>query len=146
MAGGVRCATHSALRHGQVMEGVSRMTNDDRLFGYRLQLLSLAAEIGVRPACRAMGVHHSTYYRWRRQVERNGLEVLRPRERRRPKMPNQIPAMVEERIVAFSLGHPGLGPKRIAAQRRSPPGARPRRSPAGWRATCRRLGGASSAC
>lgn len=96
------------------------MTNDDRLFGYRLQLLSLAAEIGVRPACRAMGVHHSTYYRWRRQVERNGLEVLRPRERRRPKMPNQIPAMVEERIVAFSLGHPGLGPKRIAAQLRRP--------------------------
>jgi hypothetical protein len=31
-------------------------------------------------------------------------------------MPNQIPQIVEERIVAFSLGHPGLGPRRIAAQ------------------------------
>jgi transposase InsO family protein len=42
--------------------------------------------------------------------------MLRPRERRAPRMPNQFPAVVEERIVAFSLGHPGLGPKRIAAQ------------------------------
>lgn len=92
------------------------MTNDDRLFGYRLQLFALAAEIGVRPACRQMGVHHSTYYRWKALAERYGLEILRPRERRSPRMPNQIPAMVEERIVAFSLGHAGLGPKRIAAR------------------------------
>ena len=92
------------------------MTEDDVLFGYRLRLFALAAEVGVRPACRQMGVHHSTYYRWKPMVERHGLEILRPRERRRPLMPNQIPAMVEERVVAFSLGHPGLGPKRIAAQ------------------------------
>jgi transposase InsO family protein len=92
------------------------MTQDDVLFGYRLRLFSLAAEIGVRPACRAMGVHHSTYYRWKPQVEASGLEMLRPRERRTPRMPNQIPAMVEERIVAFSLGHPGLGPRRVASR------------------------------
>jgi transposase InsO family protein len=61
-------------------------------------------------------VHRSTYYRWKDRVERSGLEMLRPRERRAPRMPNQFPAVVEERIVAFSLGHPGLGPKRIAAQ------------------------------
>jgi transposase InsO family protein len=96
------------------------MTQDDVLFGYRLRLFSLAAEIGVRPACRAMGVHHSTYYRWKPQVEASGLEMLRPRERRAPRMPNQIPAMVEERIVAFSLGHAGLGPKRISARLRRP--------------------------
>ena len=41
--------------------------------------------------------------------------MLRPRERRRPVMPNQLPRVVEERIVAFSLGHPGLGPRRVAA-------------------------------
>lgn len=96
------------------------MTQDDVLFGYRLRLFSLAAEIGVRPACRAMGVHHSTYYRWRPQVEASGLEMLRPRERRAPRMPNQIPAMVEERILAFAIGHAGLGPKRISARLRRP--------------------------
>ena len=36
------------------------MTHDDVLTGYRRRLFTLADEIGVRPACRAMGVHHST--------------------------------------------------------------------------------------
>jgi transposase InsO family protein len=92
------------------------VSQDDVLFGYRLQLFDLAGRIGVAAACRAFGVHRSTYYRWKRQVERHGLEVLRPRERRRPKMPNQLSPLVEERIVAFALGHPGLGPRRIAAE------------------------------
>lgn len=98
------------------MEGASRITNDDRLFGYRLQLFEYAERTSVAEACRVFGVHRSTYYDWRRRVERHGLEVLRPRERRRPKMPNQVSPVVEERIVAFALGHPGLGPKRIAAE------------------------------
>lgn len=92
------------------------MTQDDVLFGYRLQLFALAAERGVSQACRLMGVHRSTYYRWKRAVERHGLEMLRPRERRRPQMPNQLSVMVEQRIVAFALGHPGHGPRRIASR------------------------------
>jgi transposase InsO family protein len=94
----------------------SRMTQDDVLFGYRLQLFDLAARTTVSHACRVFGVHRSTYYRWRGLVERSGLEMLRPRERRRPQMPNQLSVMVEQRIVAFCLGHSGLGPRRVAAR------------------------------
>jgi len=92
------------------------VTNDDRLFGYRLRLFDYAARTSVTEACRVFGVHRSTYYVWRRRIERHGLEILRPRERRLPRMPNQLSRLVEERIVAFSLGHPGLGPRRVAAQ------------------------------
>ena len=92
------------------------MTQDDVLFGYRLQLFALAGQTTVTHACRTFGVHRSTYYAWRAQVDRQGLEMLRPRERRRPVMPNQLSPVIEQRIVAFSLGHPGLGPKRISAQ------------------------------
>ena len=92
------------------------MTEDDVLFGYRLQLFALAARTSVAHACRTFGVHRSTYYAWKRQVDRHGLEMLRPRERRRPQMPNQLPKMVEQRIVAFSIAHPGLGPKRISSE------------------------------
>jgi len=94
------------------------MSEDDVLFGYRLQLVDLAGRIGVSAACRTFGVHRSTYYRWKRLVDRHGLEVLRPRERRSPKMPNQLPAMVEERIVAFAIAHPGHGPRRVASELR----------------------------
>jgi transposase InsO family protein len=94
------------------------MSHDDVLFGFRLRLFSLASEIGVRPACRAMGVHHSTYYRWKRRVERWGLEALRVRERRPPRMPNELGPHLEQRILAFSLAHPGFGPARISAELR----------------------------
>ena len=63
------------------------MTKDDVLFGYRLQLLAEAARTNVSQACRTFGVHRSTYYRWKRQVDCQGLEILRPRERRHPRMP-----------------------------------------------------------
>jgi transposase InsO family protein len=92
------------------------MTKDDVLFGYRLQLFALAAQTTVAHACRTFGVHRSTYYAWKSQVDRHGLEMLRPRERRRPQMPNQLPKMIEQRIVAFSIAHPGLGPKRVSSE------------------------------
>jgi transposase len=94
------------------------MSEDDVLFGYRLRLFTLAEEIGVRAACRAMGVHHSTYYRWKQKVDRWGLEALRIRERRRPRMPNQLGPHIEQRVLAFSLAHPGCGPRRISAELR----------------------------
>jgi transposase InsO family protein len=93
------------------------VTEHDVLVGFRLRLFSLAEELGnVSAACRAMGVHRSTYYRLKRRVDRWGLEALTIRERRRPRMPNEIGPHLEQRIVAFALGHPGLGPRRISAE------------------------------
>jgi transposase InsO family protein len=93
------------------------MTHDDVLFGYRLRLFTLAEELGsVSEACRQMGVARSTYYVWKRKLERYGLDGLRVRERRQPRMPNQIGPHLEHRVLAFALGHPGFGPRRISAE------------------------------
>ena len=93
------------------------MSPDDALYRFRLRVFALAEELGnARAACRAMGIHPSTYYRWRRQLLRFGPEILRPRERRGPRMPNATSPLVEQRVVAFALGHPGFGPARIAAE------------------------------
>ena len=55
------------------------MTEDDALYRFRLRALALATELGnVRAACRAMGIHPSTFYRWRAQVLRFGPEILQP--------------------------------------------------------------------
>lgn len=114
------------------------MTKDDVLFGYRQALFAEAARTSVAQACRRFGVHRSTYYAWKRAVDRHGLEVLRPRERRRPKMPNQLPKMVEERILSFSIAHPGLGPKRIAGELRRHKWGAIVVSPNGvWKVLCR---------
>lgn len=53
-------------------------------------------------------------------VDRGGLEMLRPRERRAPRTPNAISVLVSQRIIAFSLGHPGFGPARISSELRRP--------------------------
>jgi transposase InsO family protein len=97
---------------------VSRVSEDDVLFGYRLRVLAYAGRTSVSEACRVFGIHRSTYYGWKRRAERHGLEILRPRERRRPRLPNQLSPFVEERIVAYALGHPGQGPQRIASELR----------------------------
>jgi len=110
------------------------LTTDDALFRFRLRVFSLAEEVGVRAACRTFGIHPSTYYRWRRQVLRQGLEMLRPRERRQPRMPNATAPFVEQRVVAFALGQPGFGPARIAAELARPKWGGIRFSPNGvWR-------------
>jgi transposase len=93
------------------------VTEHDVLVGFRLRLFTLAEELGnVSAACRAMGVDRSTYYRLKRRVDRWGLEAPNVRERRRPRMPNQIGPHLEQRIIAFALGHPGYGPRRISAE------------------------------
>jgi Winged helix-turn helix len=93
------------------------VTEHDVLVGFRLRLFTPAEELGnVSAACRAMGVDRSTYYRWKHRVDRWGLEALAVRERRRPRMANQIGPHLEQKIIAFALGHPALGPRRISAE------------------------------
>ena len=93
------------------------MSHDDVLFGYRLRLFTLAEELqNVSEACRRMGVSRQTYYRLKHQTDRWGIEALRVPERRRPRQPNEIGPHLEQRIVAFSLAHPGMGPRRISAE------------------------------
>jgi hypothetical protein len=97
------------------------MTEDDVLFGQRVRLFTLAEELGnVSEACRLMGFHRSTYYALKHKVDRWGLEALRVRERRRPRMANQIGPHLEQRIIAFALARPGCGPRRISAELRRP--------------------------
>src|SRR5438105_15144731 len=108
LVGAVRFATQARFFTAKQRRR-SRVSQDDVLFGYRLQLFDLAGRIGVSAACRTFGIHRSSYCRWKRQVDRHGLEMLRPRERRRPRMPNQLSPIVEERIVALALAQPGLG-------------------------------------
>ncbi|MGH9024692.1 MAG: helix-turn-helix domain-containing protein [Acidimicrobiia bacterium] len=93
------------------MKECAALTVDDALFRFRLRVFALAEELGnVRLACRMMGVHPSSYYRWRARALRFGLEILRPRARRAPQMPNATPPFVEQRVLAFALGHPEVPP------------------------------------
>jgi hypothetical protein len=96
------------------------VTSDDLLYRHRLQLFARACQVGVSRACGSSAITALWYYRWKPVVERQGLEILRPRSARAPRMLNQLPPWIKERIISFVLGHPGLGPRRVAAQLRLP--------------------------
>ena len=86
------------------------MTEHDVLVGFRLRLFTLAEELGnVSEACRVMGVDRLTYYRLKAKVDRWGLEALNVRERRRPRMPNQIGPHLEQRIMPSRSAIPATG-------------------------------------
>jgi transposase len=87
------------------------LSEDDVLFGSRLRVFDYAARMSVSDACRVFGIHRSTFFVWKRRVERQGLQILRPRERRRPRMSQELSPFLEEDIVAFALGHPWLRPE-----------------------------------
>jgi transposase InsO family protein len=95
------------------------MLHDDPVYLLRLQAMSAAQQLGsVQLACRMLDIPRSTFYRWRRQWLQYGPEMLRPRERREPRMPNATLPFVEEQVVAFALAHPGFGPRRISDELR----------------------------
>jgi transposase InsO family protein len=79
------------------------MSVHDAVSEFRSRLVEvIEASPNRRAACAAAGIHHSTFYRWRKQP--------------RPALSGSwADRRVEERIVAASLACPQWGPKRLAA-------------------------------
>jgi hypothetical protein len=101
------------------------VVNDDVLYSYRLRLFSLAAELGnVRAACRIFGIHHSLDLL---PLARTG-PALGPRDAPPARVAltadaNQTRHLIEQRVLAFPLGHLGLGPDGLVPASRSTAGA-----------------------
>ena len=86
------------------------MTDDDARFRFRLRLFGRAKEPGsARAACRMLNVHRSSYDRWQRRLVRFGPEILRPQERRRPRMPNALSPDLGAEGSGAGPGPPRLG-------------------------------------
>lgn len=93
------------------------MTNDDVIYRSRLCLFALAKRWAAceQPAgcsastTRLITAGDACYFD-------TAPELLRPRERRQPRMPNAISPMVEQRILAMAIAFPGWGSNRISLE------------------------------
>lgn len=47
------------------------------------------------------GLDRSIFYRWQGRVERAGPDMLQPRDRREPRMPNHPILVIEERVLGL---------------------------------------------
>jgi hypothetical protein len=83
------------------------MSVHDAVMAYRSRMVGLVENSANRRlACRQLGIHHSTFYRWRHKVD----DPI-PGPIRRNSWTDQI---LERRIVGFSLANPALGSQRVA--------------------------------
>jgi len=107
------------------------MSTREKLIKARLGMLALAEELqNISLACRRAGISRSHYYEIKEAFERYGSEGLAPRDRRRPRMPNQTPPELEARILEMTEQFPTYSYLRISQQLRlvgvgvSPPAVR----------------------
>lgn len=80
---------------------------------HRMMLLGVVESApSVREGCRRAGIHHSTYYEWRRRVDAEGPEGLVSRGGR---VGRKSPARLrlESEVVALALANPPWGPRRL---------------------------------
>lgn len=82
------------------------MSVHDRVVEYRQHLVSvIEASPNRRLACRAAGIHHSTFYRWRKQSLLTPVDIGSWSE-----------VLLGRKIVGAALADPSAGPRRLADQ------------------------------
>lgn len=80
----------------------------DRVIDYRMRLVGLVENSSnKRRACAQLGIHHSTFYRWRNKTDRPDLSQP-------PRRSSWTDQMLDRQIIGFSLANPALGPQRVA--------------------------------
>ncbi len=95
------------------------MSTRDKLIRARVGMLALAEELeNISLACRRAGISRSHYYEIKEAFEKYGAEGLAPRERRRPRMPNQTPPELEAKILEMTERYPTYSYHRISQQLR----------------------------
>ncbi len=81
------------------------MSVHDAVLEYQAQVVALIeASPNRRAACRRIGIHHSTFYRWRAR----GQRPVATRRRRWRDLER------DAQVVAVALAHPGYGPQRLS--------------------------------
>lgn len=91
------------------------MSDQERLIDAKISLLQLARELkNVQQLCKTAGIARSSFYEIRKAYEQFGREGLRPKPKRRPRMPNETPPEIVEKILGMTRRHPSYSYNRIA--------------------------------
>ncbi len=86
------------------------INGSEKIIKYKLGLLNLADELSnVSRACLVMGMSRDTFYRYKKAVEKGGIEALVEKNRRKPNIQNRVDIRVEEAIIKFAIDYPAFG-------------------------------------
>jgi transposase-like protein len=80
------------------------MTLDESVHGMRLRVIERAQVLGnVSAVCRELGISRTLFYRWRKRLERYGVDGVHPRRRGRAGRPVATPPEVERLALGIAI-------------------------------------------
>jgi hypothetical protein len=95
------------------------MDTREKLIDARIGMLALADELkNISRACQIAGISRTHFYDIKDAFERYGRDGLAPRERRRPRMPNETPPELVARILEMTAEYPTYSYVRVSQQLR----------------------------
>jgi transposase InsO family protein len=95
------------------------MDTREKLISARIGMLALADELqNISRACQVAGISRSHFYEIKTAFEKYGRDGLAPAVRRRPRMPNETPVELVQRILQMTLEFPTYSYVRISQQLR----------------------------
>jgi transposase InsO family protein len=91
------------------------MTAEKKIAQKRLTLLQVAEKLrNVSEACRRGNVSRSQFYEYKRAFQERGFDGLVDRPPIPKNFPNETPPDIREKVVRFSVEHPGLGQLQVS--------------------------------
>jgi len=91
------------------------MTAEKKIAQKRLTLLQVAEKLrNVSEACRRGNVSRSQFYEYKRAFQERGFDGLVDRPPIPKNFPNETPPDIREKVVRFSIEHPGLGQLQVS--------------------------------
>jgi Helix-turn-helix domain len=95
------------------------MDTREKLIAARISMLALADELkNISRACQIAGISRTHFYEIKDAFERYGRDGLAPKERRRPRMPNETPPELVARILDMTAEYPTYSYVRVSQQLR----------------------------
>jgi len=86
------------------------MSDQERLIDAKISLLQqLAKELNnIQKVCKVAGIARPSFYEIKKAYEQFGREGLRPKPKRRPRMPNETPPEIVEKILDMILNYTSI--------------------------------------
>ncbi len=93
------------------------MNSQDRLIDAKISILQLAEKLeSISEACKVAGIARSSFYEIKKAFEQAGREGLKPKPKRRPRMPNEYSQEIVDKILGMTRKFPSYSCVRIAGQ------------------------------
>ena len=93
------------------------MTPTDIVHQRRVAAVTHGVEGGnVSETSRVFGVSRKTIHQWKKLAEAHGMEALRPKEQRSPRMPNATPTWVVDKLLQLAILEPTRGARWYASE------------------------------